>query len=54
MTYPEALALAARYGRQRDFALSHREIKPWWAFWIREADTVWSALEDCDLIEEEE
>lgn len=49
MTYPAALALAARYGLQREFAASYRQVRPWWAFWIREADAVWSALVDCDL-----
>jgi hypothetical protein len=49
MTYPAALALAARYGLQREFAMSYRQVRPWWAFWISKEDAVWSALVDCDL-----
>tara|TARA_R100001230_G_C5685778_1_gene194892 strand:+ start:2164 stop:2313 length:150 start_codon:yes stop_codon:yes gene_type:complete len=49
MTYPAALALAARYGLQREFAMSYRQVRPWWAFWISEAWAVQMSLEDCDL-----
>ena len=49
MTYPAALALDAHYGLQREFAMSYRQVRPWWAFWISEERAVWSALVDCDL-----
>lgn len=49
MSYAEGLALAARYGLQREFAMSYRQARPWWVFWISEAWAVQMSLEDCDL-----
>ncbi|MDP1543159.1 MAG: hypothetical protein Q8L99_08420 [Polycyclovorans sp.] len=48
MTYPAALALAARYGLQREFAASYRQVRPWWAFWINEAWALQMPPEDSD------
>lgn len=52
MTSPllsEALTLARRHNLEREFWLSYREYKPWWAFWVSEAEAVADTLIDLDL-----
>lgn len=44
-----ALAIARSHGLEREFWLSYREYKPWWAFWISEANAVAETLIDLDL-----
>lgn len=51
LTFRQGYARAARYGLKREFAHAYRWIKPWYAFWVSEADAVQMALSEWDLNE---
>lgn len=44
-----ALSLARARNLEREFWLSYREYKPWWAFWISQEEAVAETLIDLDL-----
>ena len=51
MTVADSLKIARFHGLEREFWLSYREYKPWWTFWVSEAEAVAEALIDLDLWE---
>lgn len=50
LTLERARAIAAHHRQLDRFMASYREVKPWWAFWISEAEAAWDSLRDCDLL----
>jgi hypothetical protein len=54
VTLVQAIALGERRGLGAQVLASYRQIKPWWAFWVREDDAALLALEDWDLIERDD